>query len=106
LDSMGKDIGRSTCWVMMQDMARSLVEARVKTRALEITPNGIRVEFDGKVKEIRADTIVMAAGAKSHNPLQGKPEQRGIACQVVGDARKIALAFDAVHQGFLAGSAV
>jgi len=42
-------------------------------------------------------------GSESYNPLQELVEQKGIPCQVIGDAQKVALAFDAVHNGFAAG---
>jgi 2,4-dienoyl-CoA reductase (NADPH2) len=50
--------------------------------------------------------VVLAAGAASYNPLQEFVEKQGIPCKVIGDAAKVALAFDAVHQGFEAGRTV
>jgi 2,4-dienoyl-CoA reductase (NADPH2) len=64
------------------------------------------VETDGKVEEIAADTVVLAVGVESFNPLQETVENKGIPVQVVGDARTPARAFDAIHQGFAAGRQV
>jgi 2,4-dienoyl-CoA reductase (NADPH2) len=64
------------------------------------------VEKDGNIEEIPADTVVLAAGAASYNPLQEFVEKQGIPCKVIGDAARVALAFDAVHQGFEAGRAI
>jgi 2,4-dienoyl-CoA reductase (NADPH2) len=103
---IGKDIGRSTRWGMLQDVSRYGITTDVETKALEITENGVKVEREGRTEEIPADTVVIAAGAQSYNPLQEALESKGIACAVVGDAGQVNTAFDAVHQGFEAGRAV
>ena len=106
LDRVGTDIGKSTRWAMMQDVDRAGITNRTATRALEITESGLKVEVGGQPEEIPADTIVLAMGVKSCNPLQEVLESKGIHVQVVGDAQQPAKAFDAVHQGFAAGRSV
>ncbi len=103
IDKIGKDFGKTTRWGMLQDVNRYGIETRVATRALEITKNAIKVETSGRVEEIPADTIVLAVGARSENSLKAWIESKGIACDVVGDANKIGMAFDAVHEGYAAG---
>ncbi len=105
-DGIGRDIGRSSRWVMLQEMARSSILAMSSAKALEITTTGVKIELDGVIEEIEADTIILAAGAAPHNPLFSILEKRSIPAHVVGDARQIAMAFDAVHQGFLAGNGI
>ena len=78
----------------------------VNSKALEITERGVRVEVNGVEKEIQADSVVLAAGSRSYNPLQEEVEKLKIPFTVIGDAKKIALAFDAVHQGFDAGRSI
>jgi len=106
INKIGKDIGRSTRWGMLQDMSRFGIKSDVQTRALEITDTGVKVEREGSVEEIAADTVVLAGGAQSFNPLQAALEEKGISCRVVGDADVVNTAFDAVHKGFAAGRAV
>jgi 2,4-dienoyl-CoA reductase (NADPH2) len=103
IDKMGLDIGKTTRWGILQDLSRRGVKTRTTTQALEITRTGIKVEKDNTVEEIPADTIVLAVGASSHNPLQAVLEKKGTPFQTVGDAGRVGLAFDAVHQGFKAG---
>ena len=79
------------------------MKTNVSTKALEITPQGVTVEMGGRTEIIPADTVVLAVGSESYNPLQELLEKKGIPHQVVGDAQKVALAFDAVHNGFAAG---
>ena len=107
IDKIGKDFGKTTRWGMLQDVSRFGIETRVATKAVEITNDGIRVETgDNVVEEIGADTIVIAAGARPDNALESLIKELQIACSVVGDAKGIGQAFDAVHQGFMAGADV
>ncbi len=103
ISKVGMDIGKTTRWTMIQELDRRGVLTHVKTKVLEITEDGVKVEQDGKEIEISGDTVVLAAGATPHNPLQKELEAKGIACRVAGDAEKIGLAFDAVHTGFATG---
>ncbi|MBT3226754.1 MAG: FAD-dependent oxidoreductase [Deltaproteobacteria bacterium] len=104
LEKVGKDIGKSTRWVMMQDLSRYGVIVKTQTKASEITSSGVRIEIDGRVEEIEADTVVLASGSKSENAFQSVLERKGIPHQIIGDASQIALAYDAMHSGFDAGS--
>jgi 2,4-dienoyl-CoA reductase (NADPH2) len=106
LDRVGQDIGKSTRWVMMQDLSRLGVAVRTATRAVEITETGVTVETADGVEDITADSVVLALGSKSRNELQDALQATGIPFQVVGDAGRIGLALDAVHGGFAAGAAV
>ncbi len=103
LDKVGTDIGKSTRWVMMGDMARYNVVSRTGTKVIEITDNGVLVEYEGQTEEIPADTIVLATGSVPENALQTEIEKLGIPHTITGDAKEIRLAFDAVHNGFEAG---
>lgn len=103
LDQVGKDIGISTKWVMMQDLRRAGIKVRVKTRALEITQSTVKVQTGDKVEEIKADSVVIAAGAVPVSELAKVLERKNIDFKIAGDAGRIALAFDAVHQGHEVG---
>jgi 2,4-dienoyl-CoA reductase (NADPH2) len=106
LDKVGKDIGKSTRWGMMQELSRMGVATVTGAKVVTIIAAGLKVEKNGRVETIFADTVVIAAGAASYNPLQAVVEELGITFQVAGDAGKVALAFDAVHQGYQAGMAI
>jgi len=103
IDRIGKDIGRSTRWGMVQDLSRFGITVMTGAKALEITEGGLTVEKGEGVELLTADTIVMAAGAVPHNPLGRLLEKKGIPFAIAGDAGEIGRAFDAVHQGFAAG---
>ena len=103
IEKLGKDIGKTTKWGILQDLSRKGIKTKTTTRALEITENSVRVEKDNQVEEIPADSVVLAIGASAHNPLEAICEEKGIPYQKIGDASEVGLAFGAVHQGFAAG---
>lgn len=107
MDRIGSDIGRSTRWVMLQDLQRHGVKTHVGAKVVEITAAGLKIESgDGGLREVKADTIVLAVGSKPHNPLAELVTKLGTPCRVVGDADKVGLAYDAIHQGFAAGKEI
>jgi 2,4-dienoyl-CoA reductase (NADPH2) len=106
IEKIGKDFGKSTRWGMLQDVDRYGIDSQLATKALEITPTGIKVETPQGVEELAADTVVLAAGSRSQTDLKAVIEEKGIPFDVVGDANVIGMAFDAIHQGFRAGMAI
>jgi 2,4-dienoyl-CoA reductase (NADPH2) len=100
---IGKDIGKSTRWTMLQELSRYGVKVLTKSKVLEINSEGIAIEKDGGKEIVPADTVILAVGAKSYCPLKDELEKSGMEVVVVGDAKKVALAFDAIHDGFKAG---
>lgn len=103
LGELGKNFGKSTRWGMMQDVERYGVKTRASAKVIEITADCVRIECEGQTEEIPADSVVLAVGTRSHNPLQELIAASGIPFRVAGDALQPAMVFDAVHQGFTAG---
>ncbi len=103
LGELGKNFGKSTRWGMMQDVERYGVTTRVTAKVVEITADCVRIESDGRVEEIPADSVVLAVGTCSYNPLQELAAASSIPFRVAGDALQPAMVFDAIHQGFTAG---
>lgn len=106
LDKVGKEFGKSTRWGMLQDLQRFEIEVRLKSRALEITQDGIRIETADGIEEIIADTIVIATGSVTDRRLLPEIEKLNIPCDVIGDANGVGMAFDAVHQGFISAMGI
>ena len=103
LEKMGQDIGKSTKWGMMQDLGRYNVKTMTNSKVIKITPKGLNIKQDGNIHKIEADTVVVAAGSVSNNPLESVLEKMDVEYRVVGDAKQVATAFDAVHQGYKTG---
>ena len=106
MDKVGREFGKSTRWGMLQDMERFGIEVKVKSRALEITDDGIIVETVDGIERLFAETIVIATGSVSDNRLFPEIEKLNIPCDIIGDAKSIGMAFDAVHQGIRAAMSV
>ena len=103
---IGKDIGKSTKWGMMQDLGRFNVETVTGAKVVRITETGLEIEKDGKINALDFDTVVVAAGAVSYNPLAQVAKKLGINCRVAGDALTVGMAFDAVHGGYKAAVSI
>lgn len=100
IEKIGPDIGKSTRWGMMQDIQRHGIEILTNAKAKEITPEGVVVETSDGEHMVRADTVVLALGSRSYNPLEELLKERDIPYRVIGDAKRIAKAFDAIHDGY------
>jgi 2,4-dienoyl-CoA reductase (NADPH2) len=103
MDKIGADIGKTTKWTMLQDLNRHEVRTFTGATVVEITDKGLKVRMGDRISEVEADSVVLAVGTRSFNPLEKELQNRGIPCVTVGDAKAVALAFDAVHSGFAAG---
>jgi len=106
LDAIGKDIGKSTRWTMMRYMKIFGVKYYTRTKALKITKQGIEVDMKGEKKFLPADSVILAVGSKSNNNLVKEVEPLNIPFKVIGDAKKVAQAINAIHEGFKAGISV
>ncbi|GAB4169469.1 MAG: FAD-dependent oxidoreductase [Geothermobacteraceae bacterium] len=106
LDKLGRNFGKTTRWTMLQDLERYGIAARTGARVEAITEEGVLIAGHSEPELLPADTVVLAVGTMADNALQQACEQLGIPCELIGDARKPAMVFDAVHQGWRAGSEV
>lgn len=106
IDAIGKDFGKSTRWGMLQDVKRYGVKAKITSKALEITHSCVKIETPQGIDELAADTVVLAAGSRPVDKLSGIIRGKNIPFNVIGDAGKIGMAFDAIHQGYKAGLSI
>ncbi|MDY6964895.1 MAG: FAD-dependent oxidoreductase [Halobacteriota archaeon] len=99
LKRVGSDIGSSTRWTRMAALSDLNVNVMKETKAMGITDGKLIVEKDGKREDIKADTIVLAAGTTPDRSLlealEGKVEVRA-----VGDCVEPKKGLEAVHAGF------
>jgi 2,4-dienoyl-CoA reductase (NADPH2) len=102
-DSLGANFGKSTRWGMLQDVGRYKIRTLLKAKVLAITDQGVRIEHGGEVRELPADSVVLAVGTRAANPLEQEARALGCRYQVIGDAFTPTTVFEANHQGFKAG---
>jgi 2,4-dienoyl-CoA reductase (NADPH2) len=103
VNKLGRDLGRSTRWTILQDLWRLSVKTMTHTRAKEITAAGIIVDRAGKEDLIPGDTVVIATGAKPVNGLYEKLKDRVPEIFLIGDAKTPRKALEAVAEGLAVG---
>jgi NADPH-dependent 2,4-dienoyl-CoA reductase/sulfur reductase-like enzyme len=100
LEEIGKDLEIYIRPHMMQVIEDFHIDVHVQSKCVTIAPDRITVEKDGARKDIPADAVVIAIGAK--------PDPDGIfamsskfakECYVIGDAKKPGNAINAIWQG-------
>lgn len=75
------------------------IQSVTSAKVVEIKDNKVIYELDGEKKEIKADTVIVAAGYRSNTTVYDEVYQL-VNCEVVGDANIPDNILKAVHQGF------
>jgi len=87
-DVVGKRIGRSTRWVILQALRNRCVQVLTGVACLRITTDGVWLrERSGSPRLIEACTVVIAVGQESCNPLSSTLQRLERPYRVVGGAR-------------------
>jgi 2,4-dienoyl-CoA reductase (NADPH2) len=105
-DRLGTNFGKTTRWSMLQDIGRHGVSVKMEATVRSIEKEGVVIEHSGEEQFIKADTVILAVGTLSHNPLETIAAELGISTTVVGDALQPATVMEATHQGFKAGNGI
>ncbi len=107
IDRIGQGLGKTTRWTLIQDLSRYHVKTMPGIKATAITSGGVQAQSaEGQIVDLPADSVVLGIGAQPEYALKEVLERLKIPYQVVGDAEAVATAFEAIHAGFAAGSAV
>ncbi len=106
LEKAGRDVGRSTRWVLFDNLKRHEVDIRCSARVLSIKDGVVTWDENGATSSKRFDTVILAAGSKSLKNLSESLKPSGIPISVIGDGAKIGKIDDAIHGGFLAAAAI
>jgi NADH dehydrogenase FAD-containing subunit len=97
LDRVCSDLGPLNRADVLERIGKTSVKIMLKTKALDLTENGLRAAKDGKEEVLKCpDTIVVAMGADP-NPLTFQSKGK---IHYVGDCRKVGNAMDAIHDAF------
>ncbi|MDJ0809019.1 MAG: FAD-dependent oxidoreductase [Desulfobacterales bacterium] len=107
IDRIGQGLGKTTRWTLIQDLSRYHVKTLPGIKATAITSGGVQAQnAEGQMVDLPADSVVLGIGAQPEYALQEVLERLQIPYQIAGDAEAVATAFEAIHAGFAAGSAV
>jgi len=101
LDDIAVDVGALTRALLLERMAEKKIMILTKSKAQEITAEGVIIEKEGGKKEvIYVDTVVLAVGSKPKNDLLKLLEEEGISAFAIGDCVKPRKIIDTIHEGF------
>lgn len=100
---VGQDIGASTRWILLSEVKRLGVAIHKGAKAVGITPEGLEVETEQGPAFLAADSVVIAAGSRPENNLTDGIKGLAPEFNLVGDAKQIRNAREAIREGFLAG---
>jgi NADH dehydrogenase FAD-containing subunit len=85
-DEIIPDSEYSPKYFLMRSLNRANVSIYTGARVVEIADDRVIIDHEGAVKEIPADTVIVAAGAKPFNELAQHVEGMVPETIVVGDA--------------------
>jgi len=102
LDRAGNGIGKTTRWVVLQDLRRRGVEILTEATAREIEGKEVMVETPEGRLAVPADTVIMAVGTESENQLCRSLEGKGVEIICIGDAIEPRNALEAISESMQA----
>lgn len=103
VDRLASNVGRTSRWALVKSLKLSDVNMLPNTRLVEIKDDSVVVQVGEEVKNIPADMVVLALGAKSDNALAEAVMGTGPEVIVIGDAQTPRKISDAVLEGFRHG---
>lgn len=102
LPRIGQDIGKSTRWIVFDNLKRYGVTVKTSTRVTSIRDGNVKFEKDDQTQQLQFDNVIMASGAQSVPGLSAELKKLGIPFATVGDGLRLGKLNDAIHGGFLA----
>ncbi|MFC2003832.1 FAD-dependent oxidoreductase [Chloroflexota bacterium] len=105
LPGIGKDIGPTTRWIVLDQIEKYGVEVVTSADVKEIREDGIVIEKEGELSHLPADTIILSVGYKPNTDLVDQlkecPGMSGV--YTIGDCIQPRKAIDAIQEGFRIG---
>ena len=102
LSRIGQDVGKSTRWILFDNLKRFKVSVKTGTTVTSIRKGTVKFKKDDKEEEMQFDHVVLASGSQSVPGLSAKVKKLGIPFATVGDGIRPGKLNEAIHGGFLA----
>jgi 2,4-dienoyl-CoA reductase (NADPH2) len=106
LTKAGKDVGKSTKWILNDNLKRYGVKVHTGTQVTSIHNGTVTYEKEGVSVTESFDSVILASGSRSVQRLSSDIASLNIPYSVIGDCIKPGKINDAVHAGFLAAVAI
>jgi len=101
LPKAGKDVGKSTKWVLMSDLQRFGVRIKTNAKVVSINNGVLTYEQEGQEHRQQYDNVIIASGSKSVQRLSSEIKQLGIPFSTIGDCVEPRKIDSAIHEGYL-----
>ncbi len=102
LPRIGKDVGKSTKWILFDNLKRYKVSVKTSTTVTSIRKGTVKFQKDGQEKQMQFDNVVLASGTQSVPGLSAEIKKLGVPFATVGDGVRPGKLNEAIHGGFLA----
>jgi 2,4-dienoyl-CoA reductase (NADPH2) len=102
LPKIGKDVGKSTKWILFDNLKRYKVSVKTSTTVTSIRKGTVKFQKDGQEKQMQFDNVVLASGTQSVPGLSAEIKKLGVPFATVGDGVRPGKLNEAIHGGFLA----
>lgn len=106
LARIGQDIGAIARWRVIQRLSEAGVRMETRTKAEEITEEGVLTRREGLPQMFTADTVVLAAGMVPNNGLIQELQDKIPVVHLVGDSLEPRKIEEAMEEGFRLGAEV
>jgi 2,4-dienoyl-CoA reductase (NADPH2) len=100
---LGQDIGISSRWTVMAELARLGVTLVANAQVTAIIDEGVRIRKVDEETLLSADTVILATGSRAVDNLSAQVAGLVPEVYVIGDAVQPRNALEAVKEGFLIG---
>ena len=107
---MGKklapDINPGCRWSIMARCRQLGVQMYKLTKVLEIRPDCVVIENSDGVKELPADSVIIAAGARPDQDVYNAVKDKLPKVDIIGDAVEVARIPNSVRDGYLLAASI
>ena len=98
-DKVGLDIGQTTRWIFLQELARLNVRVITRAENIQITDDGVDFETGDEHKVISADMIIISPGMESNRMPYEALKEKVEEIYLIGDSKDPRKALDAIREG-------
>ncbi|MDX1708500.1 MAG: FAD-dependent oxidoreductase, partial [Desulfobacterales bacterium] len=102
LPKIGQDIGKSTRWIVFDNLKRYGVAVKTGARVTSVRDGNVKFVKRDRAQQLQFDNVILASGARSVAGLSTQIKKLGIPFATVGDGLRLGKLNDAIHGGFLA----
>jgi 2,4-dienoyl-CoA reductase (NADPH2) len=102
LPKIGQDVGKSTRWVLFDNLKRYKVSVKTGTTVTSVRDAMVRFKKDDREEQLQFDNVIVASGCQSVAGLSNEIKRLGIPFATVGDGVRPGKLNEAIHGGFLA----